>query len=65
MKLINSLKDISKNYELFIIDIFGVIHDGDDAYPNIIPMIDYLGKEQKKIVFYRTHQEDLRKLLKL
>lgn len=51
MKLINSLKDISKNYELFIIDIFGVIHDGDDAYPNIISMIDYLGKKQKKIVF--------------
>lgn len=51
MKLINSLKEITAKYELFILDIFGVIHDGDDPYPNIVEMIDYLGSQNKKIVF--------------
>jgi len=51
MKLLNSIKEIVPNYKLLILDIFGVIHDGVETYPQVIEMIDYLGAQDKRIVF--------------
>ena len=64
MNIINSLKEISANYELFILDIFGVIHDGDDPYPGIVEMIDYLGTQNKKIAFLSNAPRRSEKALK-
>lgn len=51
MKQIKSLGEISDNYELFIIDIYGVIHDGTDLYKDVLDTIKFLKLHNKKIVF--------------
>ncbi len=51
MKPIKSLGEISDNYELFIIDIYGVIHDGTDLYKDVLETIKFLKLHNKKIVF--------------
>lgn len=50
MKLINSIKDID-TYDYFIFDIWGVIHDGINAYPTAQESIKYLNSIGKKICF--------------
>jgi HAD superfamily hydrolase (TIGR01459 family) len=49
MKIINGLKDVADNYEVFIIDLWGVIHDGTNLYPMAIEAIKHL--QNKKIIF--------------
>lgn len=51
MKPIKSLGEISDNYELFIIDIYGVIHDGTDLYEDVLDTVKFLKLHNKKIVF--------------
>ena len=51
MKELNHLADIFNNYDTFVIDLWGVIHNGVDLYPNAIKAIDQLKKNSKKIVF--------------
>lgn len=43
--------EISKNYEYFLFDVWGVIHDGISAYPNAVEIILTLKKQNKKICF--------------
>lgn len=51
MKFINSIKEIADNYEYFILDIWGVIHDGNQAYPDSAKVVEYLKSLNKKICF--------------
>ncbi len=51
MKELNHLADISKNYDTFVIDLWGVMHNGVALYPNAVKAIDHLKKNSKKIVF--------------
>ena len=51
MKELNHLSDIYKNYDTFVIDLWGVIHNGVDLNPNAIKAVDQLKKNSKKIVF--------------
>ena len=39
---LNSIKDIADKYENYIIDQWGVMHDGSIGYTNAIETIDYL-----------------------
>ena len=51
MRELNNLSDIYKNYETFVIDLWGVIHNGVALNPKAMEAIDQLKKNSKKIVF--------------
>ena len=46
---LNSIKDIADKYENYIIDQWGVMHDGTIGYTNAIETIDYLKNKNKKL----------------
>ena len=51
MKELTHLSDIFKNYDTFVIDLWGVIHNGVILNPNAMEAIDQLFNNSKKIVF--------------
>ncbi|MBT4922558.1 MAG: TIGR01459 family HAD-type hydrolase [Rickettsiales bacterium] len=51
MKIINSICDIIDNYNLIILDIFGVIHNGSELYSNVTDTMSALNKAGKQIIF--------------
>ena len=51
MKELNHLSEIYKNYDTFIIDLWGVIHNGIALNPKAILAIEQLKNNSKKIVF--------------
>ena len=51
MKELNHLSDIYKNYDTFVIDLWGVVHNGMELNPKAIEAIEQLEKNSKKIVF--------------
>lgn len=51
MNFISKITEISDNYTHFIFDIWGVVHDGSNAYPGAVEAISFLHKEGKKICF--------------
>ena len=50
-KIINNFHDIIPDYDLFIVDIFGVIHDGLELYPEVFENIQEIKKQNKHFVF--------------
>lgn len=48
---VSEFRQVLEGYELFIIDLWGVIHDGSEAYPDVLETINCLNKLNKKIVF--------------
>ncbi|MBN8828771.1 MAG: TIGR01459 family HAD-type hydrolase [Sphingobacteriia bacterium] len=48
---ISSFEDISKNYDLFLLDLWGVIHDGTNLYPGVIEFLYFLKENNKKVHF--------------
>ena len=69
MKELKHLADIFKNYDTFIIDLWGVMHNGVTLNPNAIEVVDRLNKNSKKIVFLsnapRPSSEVINFLLKM
>ena len=51
MKELNHLSDIYNNYDTFVIDLWGVVHNGMMLYPKAIKAIEQLKNNSKKIVF--------------
>ncbi len=51
MKQITGIKEISNNYNYFIFDVWGVLHDGSKAYPNVIDTLQFLKDHGKKVCF--------------
>ena len=51
MKELNHLSDIYKKYDTFIIDLWGVMHNGVSLNPKAINAIEQLKNNSKKIVF--------------
>ena len=51
MRELNHLSDIYKNYDTFVIDLWGVIHNGVMLNLKAIEAIENLTKNSKKIVF--------------
>ncbi len=50
MKFIKSVQDLL-DYDYFVFDVWGVVHDGSNAYPGAIEAISFLRKHGKKICF--------------
>ena len=51
LKELDHLSDIFKNYDTFIIDLWGVIHNGIKLNPKAIEVVEQLKDKSKKIVF--------------
>ena len=51
MKELKNLSDIYSNYETFVIDLWGVIHNGIKLNPKAIEVVENLSKHSKNIVF--------------
>ena len=49
-KAIKGLREISENYDVFFIDIWGVVHNGIELYPGAIEVLENLNKIKKKYV---------------
>ena len=50
MKKINGLSSITDTYDTFILDQWGVIHNGDDAFGFAVETLEYLKDHDKKVV---------------
>ncbi len=46
-----NISEISDKYDLFILDLWGVIHDGEKLYPGVLESLKALRKLDKKICF--------------
>ncbi len=51
MKKLDHLEKIALFYDTFVIDLWGVMHDGIKLYPNATKAVDHLISMKKKIVF--------------
>lgn len=51
MEFYPSLASIASKYDGFILDLWGVIHDGTALYPGVKPCLESLRRQGKKIVF--------------
>ena len=51
---LNNLSEIRDFYDVFLIDLWGVIHNGIAAFDNVIPVLQSL-KQKKKMVFFITN----------
>ena len=50
-KLINGLSEIYNKYDTFLIDLWGVIHNGIKPYPEALEVLKNLKKVNKKFIF--------------
>jgi len=50
MKMINGLNDIINDFDTFILDQWGVLHNGADAFPEAIEALKFLKENNKKVV---------------
>ena len=51
LKELKHLSEVYKNYDTFVIDLWGVIHNGVKLNSKAIEAVDFLSKNSKKIVF--------------
>ena len=51
MKELKHLSEVYKNYDTFVIDLWGVMHNGVTLNSKAIETVDFLYKNSKKIVF--------------
>ena len=50
IKLISKISDIEENYRAFILDIWGVIWDGLEAYDEAVSSLEKLKKKNKPVI---------------
>ena len=50
VKYIQGIKNIIDKYEVFILDQWGVMHDGKAGYPHAIECINYIKSRNKKLI---------------
>ena len=63
MKELEHISEIFKNYDTFVIDLWGVMHDGIKLNSKAIEAVDHLKNNQKKLYFYLTLPDQVQKLL--
>ncbi len=51
MQICKGIKEFVDDYDVFFIDIWGVVHDGTDIYPGVIPTLRFLRRCNKKVLF--------------
>ena len=61
---INSISDIVDKYDNFIIDQWGVMHDGTSGYIHAIKTINYLKKKIRTYLLFLILQKDKNRLKK-
>lgn len=49
-KVISGLSEIIKNYNYYIIDLWGVLHDGMKPYPDALEAMKYLAEHKKSVI---------------
>ena len=49
-KLIKGLREVHSKYDAFFIDLWGVIHNGIQTYPEAIAVLENLNKLNKRFV---------------
>ena len=52
--MINGLKDIIDTFDTFILDQWGVLHNGGNAFPEAIEALTFLKSHNKKVSSYLT-----------
>ena len=50
-KIITGLREVYKNYDTFFIDLWGVMHNGIELYPEAIKAVKNIDKIKKKFIF--------------
>jgi len=69
MKLINGIRDLVDSYDVFLLDMWGVMHNGSSPYPGVFETIQQLKKHNKRLVILsnssRRMENSLRMLNKL
>lgn len=51
IKIYDSVLDLADEFDGFIVDLWGVIHDGSELYPNVIDTLKKFEAKNKKILF--------------
>lgn len=51
LKILSGLQDIVSEYDAFIIDLWGVVHNGVVAYPGVVACLNNLIADNKQIIF--------------
>lgn len=49
-RIVQGLSSIAADYEGFLIDAWGVLHDGESVYPHALDCLDILRQHDKKVV---------------
>ena len=62
MKKLNHLAEVYKDYDTYVIDLWGVIHNGVKLNLKAIEVVEKLIQNKKKVIFYLTRQDQARKL---
>ncbi len=52
IEILESSRDFVKNYDSFFIDIWGVVHDGDNLRPGILEFLKQLANLKKQVLFF-------------
>lgn len=47
----SGLSNLQDRYDSFIVDLWGVIHDGTELFPNVLTALKKLSESQKEIIF--------------
>ena len=61
---LNGLQSIADNYDLFYIDLWGVVHNGVNLHKKAIAVLNELLKKKKMLVLL-TNAQDQTKLFKI
>ena len=51
------LRSVFDNYELFFIDLWGVVHNGIELHENAVHTLSKISEAKKIIYFLLTHQD--------
>ncbi len=63
MKELKHLSEVYKNYDTFVIDLWGVMHNGVILNSKAIEAVDFLNKNSKKIVFLSNAPRPISKVI--
>ncbi len=62
MQFFSGINEIIDSYEYFILDIWGVIHDGSAPYPGVVEALSLLRAKNKKVCFLSNAPRRARKV---
>ncbi|MFT4606380.1 MAG: HAD superfamily hydrolase (TIGR01459 family) [Urechidicola sp.] len=69
IQILPGLKSIQHKYQAFLVDVWGVLHDGQDLYPYALDCLEQLRENQKKVVIIsnaaRRHDTIIEELVNL